>query len=262
MKRASAPRCMGYGRHSTNKQALTREVQEFRCYDYWERNLKPRDVEWGGFYYDKATTGASAFSERPQGRLLFVGAVPGDHVVVAKLDRSFRSLRDGLSVMDQFHARGVIFHSLDLMIDTSTPLGKFFRTVVLAVAELERDFTSERVKDTISLRKREGRPYGKGCPVGWKVIGRKPHRSYRVDQDERILVDAMAQCRVGGMSYDDIALWCMRQKVSPGAKRPFPTRDQVKWAIMARAAGYPKIAGYKRFIQMVRSGEIALRLPK
>lgn len=255
---AGVPVCMGYGRHSTSKQALTREVQEFRTYDYWERNLKSRGVKWLGFYYDEATTGSMPFSERPHGRTVFASARPGDHIVVTKLDRSFRSIRDGLSVMDQFSRRQVAFHSLDLMIDTTTPLGKFFRTVLLAVAELERDFTSERVKDIIAMRRREGKPHGKACPVGWKIVGSGTSRVYRVDEDERKMVTEMAMARVSGMSYDDIALWTM--KFAPHVKRIFPTRDQVKWAINARAAGYPKITGYKQFNRMVASGKIALRL--
>lgn len=259
-KTDAAPVCLGYGRHSTNKQAMTREVQEFRTHDYWERNLKSRGVKWGGFFYDAATTGSMPFSERPHGRAVFASARPGDHIVVAKLDRSFRSLRDGLLVMEQFHNRKVAFHSLDLMIDTTTPLGKFFRTVLLAVAELERDFTSERVKDVIEMRRREGKPHGKACPVGWKIVGSKRSRVYRVDEAERRLVDGMAMGRMSGMSYDDIVLWSMSQFKTGQYKRIFPTRDQVKWAVNARAAGYPKITGYKTFNRMVSSGKIALRL--
>lgn len=257
MKTERTPVCYGYGRHSTNKQELTQEVQEFRTYEYWERNLKPRGVEWGGFYYDAATSAKIPFSERQSGRVLFATVQPGDHVVVSKLDRPFRSLRDGIVSMEVFAARSVAFHSLDLLIDTSTPLGRFFRTILLAVAELEREFVSERVKETIALRKREGKPHGKGCPIGWKIMGQKPNRYYRVDEAERRLVDAMSYARKKGLSYDDIALWCMSQKTHPN-KRAFTTRDIVKWAIRARRAGYPKATNYKEFHRMVKSGEITL----
>jgi DNA invertase Pin-like site-specific DNA recombinase len=250
------PVAYGYGRHSTNKQELTREVQEFRTHEYWERNLKPKGIAWGGFYYDAATSARIPFGERAQGRSLCAIVQPGDHVVVSKLDRPFRSLRDGIVSMDMFSARNVAFHSLDLLIDTSTPLGRFFRTVLLAVAELEREFVSERVKETIALRKREGKPHGQGCPIGWKILGQKPNRYYRVDMQERALVDAMAQMRKSGMSYDSIALWCMRQAMPN--KRVFSTRDIVKWALRARRAGYPKVTNYKEFHRMVKSGEITL----
>jgi hypothetical protein len=36
------PICYAYGRHSTNKQELSQEVQELRTREYWERHLKDR----------------------------------------------------------------------------------------------------------------------------------------------------------------------------------------------------------------------------
>lgn len=253
--------CYGYGRHSTKKQELTKEVQEFRTHEYWERILKPRGVEWGGFFYDAATSAKKPMSEREHGRVLFATAKPGDHIVISKLDRAFRSLRDGIISIENLSTRGVSFHSLDLQIDTSTPLGRFFRTILLAVAELEREFTSERVKETIELRKREGRPHSKACPVGWKIVGEKPNRYYRVDPAERRLVEIMAEGRKDGLSYDQLALWNMSQTLLD-TKRVFSTRDLVKWALNARLAGYPKVTNYKEFHRLVRSGKIALGTAK
>lgn len=254
----NTPICYGYGRHSTNKQELTEEVQRYRCKDYFDRNLADRGYQWGGFFYDKATQGKVPFSERTQGRLVFTMARPGDALVVSKLDRSFRSLRDGIDVMEQLAARNVSFHSLDLLIDTTTPLGKFFRTILLAVAELERDFTSERVTETIAMRKREGLPHCRFAPVGWKIVGRKPHKEYRVDDEERRMVQAMAAGRTAGMSYEALAYWSVTQKQYP-CKRTFPSREQVRWALNARLAGYPKVTNYKEFNRLVKSGEITLR---
>jgi len=249
--------CYGYGRHSTNKQELTQEVQEFRTHEYWERNLKPKGVAWGGFYYDKATSAKVPLMERAEGGRLSESLRRGDHVIVTKMDRAFRSLRDGIVSIDLLTARGIIFHSLDLQVDTSTPLGRFFRAILLAVAELEREFVSERVKETIALRKREGRPHGKACPVGWRIIGKKPNRQYRADPDERRLVELMAERRAQGLSYESIAVWSLGQKEVP-AKRAFPSRDLARWALLAREADYPKITNYKEFQRMVRAGEIPL----
>jgi DNA invertase Pin-like site-specific DNA recombinase len=257
---SSQPQCYGYGRHSTNKQELTQEVQEFRTHEYWERSLKPKGVAWGGFYYDKATSAKVPLTERPHGREVFVLAQPGDHIVVSKMDRAFRSLRDGIVSMDMFAAKGVAFHSLDLQVDTSTPLGRFFRSVLLAVAELEREFTSERVKETIALRKREGRPHGRSCPIGWRITGQKPNRQYRVDPSERALCDILAAKRAAGMSMEALAIYCLSQ-TDVACKRRFPTRDAVHWALLARAAGYPKITNYKEFRKAVSLGDVVLGSP-
>lgn len=252
------PVCYGYGRHSTGKQELTREVQEFKCHEYWQRNLRDKGIQYGGFFYDAATSARTPFSEREQGRLLHAVARPGDHIVVTKLDRPFRSLRDGISHMEQWESRGVVFHSMDLAVDTTTPLGKFFRTILLAVAELEREFARERTSDVIRERRRQGIPHGSACPMGWRIVGSGKSRRYRVDEEERAFCDELAKRRRAGASLEDLAYWSFRQRDLP-VKRTLPTRDQVRWALDARRAGYPMVVGYKAFNRAVRSGEIALR---
>lgn len=246
------PICYGYGRHSTNKQELTQEVQEFRTQEYWERTLKPKGIAWGGFHYDAATSARIPFTEREKGRILHVVAQPGDHIVVTKLDRPFRSLRDGVVSMDQWADRGVFFHSLDLQVDTSTPIGKFFRTVLLAVAELEREFAKERTRETVLLRQRQGLPYSRGCAIGWRIVGEPPHRKYKTDERERELIDQMAELREQGRSTDEIALWCVARSNDPRYKRIFPTRGQVRAALNARKLGYPKVTDYKQVNKMAK----------
>lgn len=249
--------CYGYGRHSTNKQEMTREVQERRCLDYYNRHLKEQGLEWGGFFYDKATSAKQPFSERESGRQVFLAARPGDHIVVTKMDRAFRSLRDGITCMDQWADRGVAFHSMDLQVDTSTPLGRFFRQILLAVAELERAFAKERTSEIIESRRKAGKPYSKAIPAGWKTVGQKGSRRFRVDEVERQLIDRMQELRDSGMSLERIAWWTTRQKELP-AKRHFPSRQQARWALDARRAGYPMVCNYREFNKRVSSGEIVL----
>jgi hypothetical protein len=74
------PICYGYGRHSTGKQAMTGEVQDFKCHDYWQQNLQHKGIQWGGFYYDPATSSCTPFSEREQGRVLHAVAALGEHI--------------------------------------------------------------------------------------------------------------------------------------------------------------------------------------
>lgn len=245
------PICYAYGRHSTAKQELTKDAQAFRCREYFDRQLAHTGAIWGGFFYDPATSAKIPFTERDKGRTIHMMAQPGDHIVVAKLDRPFRSLRDGIVSMEQWHDRGVFFHSLDLQVDTSTPIGRFFRTILLAVAELEREFTRERTRETILLRQRQGAPYSRGCPVGWRIIGEPPHRQYKPDEQERLLVEEMVRMRKAGTSYDDIALWSMTQHAMP-CKRTFPTRGQVRAAINAHRMSFPKVTDYKRINRLAR----------
>lgn len=254
----AGPVVFAYGRHSTQKQEITREVQEHRLRDYYERNLKDKGYAWGGFFYDAATQGRVPFSEREQGKVVFTMARPGDAVIVTKLDRSFRSLRDGISVMDQLAARDVSFQSLDLMIDTKTPLGKFFRTILLAVAELEREFVKERTKDAIDQKRREGKPVSRNSPIGWKIVGVKRDRKFVIDYEERELVAKFAMDRANGKAYEEIAERSRLKRPGYFCKRTFGTPRQVRLAITAMRLGFPKDATRETLHEAWLSRQVAL----
>jgi DNA invertase Pin-like site-specific DNA recombinase len=70
----------------------------------------------------------------------------GDVLIVWKLDRLGRSLRDLISMLDDLKGRGVAFRSLTESIDTSTPTGRAMWQMIGILAELERSLISERTK--------------------------------------------------------------------------------------------------------------------
>jgi DNA invertase Pin-like site-specific DNA recombinase len=254
------PVCYGYGRHSTAKQEFTRAAQRAKVKAYWRQHLKPKDVRWGGFYYDKAVQGSVEFSEREQGRQVYALARPGDHVVVSRLDRPFRSVYDGVKVIQSLGERKVRFHSLDLLVDSGTPMGKFFVTILLAVAELERAFASERTSEIIAYRKKHGLPVGHRPPLGWKIVGtrakdngiKRSTRRFVVDQEERELVEMIYELRQQGMAIEQIALWLMRQDEYP-CKRRLDNYKAVEWAVAAKELGFPKQTDGKRMVKEWRA---------
>jgi len=87
---------------------------------------------------------ASSVGKRQELERLLAVVQAGDLIVVYRLDRLARSLRDLLRVLDQVSARGCSFKSLSEPIDTSTPIGSFILQVLGAVAELERNIIRER----------------------------------------------------------------------------------------------------------------------
>src|ERR1700674_602658 len=68
----------------------------------------------------------------------------GDMLIVWKLDRLGRSLRDLITMLDDLRARGVKFHSLTEAIDTASPTGRAMWQMIGELAELERSLISER----------------------------------------------------------------------------------------------------------------------
>ena len=252
------PTCYGYGRHSTAKQGLTQAAQRDRCLAYWKHNLEYQGVQWGGFFYDEATSAKKPFSERTHGRVLYFAAQKGDHIVTAKYDRCFRNVLDGLTHLKALEDRGVTFHSDREKIDTSTAMGRAFRSVLLIIAEIERELASERALDIQESLRAQGKPHCKGCPIGWKIVRLSTGREYRVDEDERRLCAEMYRLSTEvGWSYDTIARWSCRQRDYP-MKRGFSFPNKAKWGVLAHLYGYPKtITNYRDFFRAVRDGELS-----
>ena len=80
----------------------------------------------------------------------------GDHFVIWKMDRAFRSLRHALDTLEDFEARGIEFRSLTDQIDTTTPMGKCMYQIRNAFAELERNIISERTKAGMAAARKRG----------------------------------------------------------------------------------------------------------
>lgn len=82
-----------------------------------------------------------------------------DGVVVYSLSRYSRCVVDTLSSIQLMNDNGITFHSLSENIDTSSPNGRFFLTILSSLSQLEREITSSRVKDTLHGLKMTNKPY-------------------------------------------------------------------------------------------------------
>lgn len=106
--------------------------------------------------------GVSAVSKsRPVYDSLIAVLAQGDTLVVASIDRAFRSALDALSELDKLHQRGIQFESLAQTIDTTTPDGKFLYTLAAALAAWERDILSQRTKEGLEAARRRGKRLGR-----------------------------------------------------------------------------------------------------
>src|SRR5271154_459581 len=85
----------------------------------------------------------------------------GDTLIVWKLDRLGRSLRDLITMLDDLRARGVKFHSLTEAIDTETPTGRAMWQMIGVLAELERSLISERTRAGVKAARARGVKFGR-----------------------------------------------------------------------------------------------------
>jgi DNA invertase Pin-like site-specific DNA recombinase len=84
--------------------------------------------------------------KRPELAKCLKSLKPGDVLVVWKLDRLGRSLRDLITLLDDLKGQGVKFKSITEAVDTETPTGRAMWQMVGVLAELERSLIQERTK--------------------------------------------------------------------------------------------------------------------
>lgn len=92
-----------------------------------------------------------------------------DGVVVYKFDRMFRSTIDALNIANEFNTLDIAFHSITESIDTTTPHGEFFYTIIAAFAQLERKRISERTRDALRAKRKRGEKTGGDVPFGYDL---------------------------------------------------------------------------------------------
>ena len=85
----------------------------------------------------------------------------GDTLVVWKLDRLGRSVKNLISLISDLNSKDIHFKSITDSIDTSTPSGRFFFHVMASLAQMERELIVERTKAGLDAAKKLGRVGGR-----------------------------------------------------------------------------------------------------
>lgn len=85
----------------------------------------------------------------------------GDSLVVWKLDRLGRSVKNLVDLVGDLAREGVHFKSLTDSIDTTTASGRFFFHVMASLAEMERELTVERTRAGLEIARQLGRKGGR-----------------------------------------------------------------------------------------------------
>lgn len=109
--------------------------------------------------FDEAASGGRW--DRPKLQEMIGQLRDGDVVVVWKLDRLSRSLKDLLHLMEKIEAAGAGFRSLTEAIDTTTPAGRMMMQMVGSFAEFERAMIRERTSAGLAQARAEGRVGGR-----------------------------------------------------------------------------------------------------
>lgn len=100
-------------------------------------------------------------AKRPELTKLLDYIRAGDTLVITKLDRLGRSVRNLIELADELEGRGVELRVLHQGIDTSTPGGRMFFHVLAAMGQFEADMISERTRDGLNAARARGRVGGR-----------------------------------------------------------------------------------------------------
>lgn len=136
---------IGYARVSTDDQELrlqTDALTKAGCWNIWEEKRS-------------ATRG-----KRPKLELALIDLRPGDTLVVWRLDRLVRNMRELYALMDRIHQAGANFKSLTEQFDFTTPMGEFVLGILGLCAQLEARTTAQRTAAGIKAIQERGIKYG------------------------------------------------------------------------------------------------------
>ena len=185
---------IGYARVSTRDQNLDLQIEALK-------NAGCARI------FDDALSGAKR--ERPGLERALEHLRAGDTLVVWKLDRLGRSVKDLVEMVGELEARGVHFQSTTDAIETATPAGRFFFHVMASLAQMERELLVERTRAGLEVARAQGR-----------VGGRKPVMSAsKLAAARQLLAGGVAPREVAsnlGISLATLYRWI------PAGQRPQP----------------------------------------
>ena len=222
-------RLIGYVRVSTEEQAkegVSLASQRERLAAY----ALAHGAELVGIEADEGISGGIAPSKRMGLKAALVRLENGeaDGVLVVKLDRLSRSVRDTLALVDRMRDRGWHLVSVNNHLDTETAAGRLVLTVLAALSEMEREQIGERVTEAMAHIAREGRgrsrrlPFGHCTADGEATLSKGDTRPLEKEPEEQKQLRTLKRGRKQGMGARRLAaLLNQKHKGNPRTLKPW-----------------------------------------
>jgi site-specific DNA recombinase len=180
------------------------------------------------FFVDEAETGKDM--NRPELQRALDGVTAGRFagLVVVKLDRMTRSVRDLMDLLDMFKDEGgPNLASVTESFDTGTATGRFFVGMMGLIAQWERETISERTKAALAVKRSRGEFTGGGVPYGYRNVD----GVLEVDMAERFVAEEAARLYTSQQSYRKVGAKLQASGLRPRTGSWHP--EKAKAAVIA-----------------------------
>jgi DNA invertase Pin-like site-specific DNA recombinase len=154
-------------------------------------------------FEDPAISGGKPLASRPAwSRLLTAAKRTKAVVVVAKLDRLFRSVADAASIIAEFDKKNIQLVAIAEGFDTTNPYGRAMAQLASVFAELERAMIRQRTRSAMSVKRARGERISGHAPFGWDFdsVGRLVANPW-----EQQIIAHVRQLRAEGLSHRGMA---------------------------------------------------------
>ena len=192
---------IGYVRVSTDRQAETGVSLEAQT-----ARIRAMAVVHSAELLDVIVDGGESAKslQRPgmERLLALVESKQVQAVIVAKLDRLTRSVRDLCELLERFEKRGVSLVSVAESLDTATAAGRLVINIMTAVSQWEREAIGERTRDALRHKRANGQRVG-NIHYGYRLSGDGAH--VEPDAAEQAVLATIRDLRARRRSLREVA---------------------------------------------------------
>ena len=194
-------KAIGYARVSTDKQAdrgvsLEAQTEKIRAM------VVVHNAELVDIIVDGGESAKSLNRPGMERLLALVDSGAVEAVIVAKLDRLTRSVKDLCTLLERFERREVTLISVAESLDTGSAAGRLVLNIMTAVSQWEREAIGERTRDAMNHKRTNGERVG-NIAFGYRLSSDGVH--VEPEPTEQATIAAVAELRSNGMSLRRIA---------------------------------------------------------
>jgi DNA invertase Pin-like site-specific DNA recombinase len=201
-------RAIGYARVSTDGQAekgISLAAQQSRI----RAMATLQEADLTKVIVDAGESGKNLDRPGMQRLLAMVERREVDAVIIAKLDRLTRSVKDLANLLELFERRGIHLLSVAESLDTGSAAGRLVMNIMASLAQWEREVISERTKEVLGHKKARMEFVG-NCPYGFHLCA--DGRTVEPDPAEQRVRRTITRLREQGRSLRQIAAYLNKER--------------------------------------------------